>query len=73
MWGRSASGGYKQGRPGSVWFGYGVHVEWFEGFQFSVPVIPLGDEGFPLFSTVGSFLLQERASVQSKPHLSSTS
>ena len=26
--------------PGSVWFGYGLGVEQFERFRFSVPAVP---------------------------------
>ena len=43
--GRKA-GRLSQGGPGSVQFGYGLGVEWFERSRFS-PFF--GDRGFPLF------------------------
>ena len=43
---------YFQGGPGSVRFGYGLGVERFERFWFSVPAVPL-PKGFILcFSTI---------------------
>ena len=36
----------KQGGPGSVRFGYGLGVERFERFRFSVPAVPLRKGGF---------------------------
>ena len=35
-----------QGGPGSVWFGYGLGVEWFERFRVLVPAVPLESRVF---------------------------
>ena len=42
----------KEGGPGSVPFGYGLGVERFERFRFSVPAVPLQKKAFLCFSTV---------------------
>ena len=39
----------KQGGPGSVRFGYGLGVERFERFRFSVPAVPLQKGVFCVF------------------------
>ena len=47
IWGRNVkikqnlSWSYSQGGPGSVQFGYGLGLERFERFRFSVPAVPL--------------------------------
>ena len=42
----------RQGGPGSVRFGYGLGVEGFERFRFSVLAVPLQKGFFLCFSTV---------------------
>ena len=38
-----------QGGPGSVRFGYGLGMERFKRFRFSVPAVPLQKKGFSVF------------------------
>ena len=40
-----------QSGPGSVWFGYGLGVERFDRFRFSVPAVPL-QKGFSVFQYI---------------------
>ena len=43
---------FRQGAPGSVRFGYGLGMERFERFRFSVPAVPLRRGFLCVFSTV---------------------
>ena len=44
----------RQGGPGSVRFGYGLGMERFERFRFSVPAVPL-QKGFSVFQYILKF------------------
>ena len=54
-----------QGGPGSVRFGYGLEMERFKRFRFSVPAVPLQKEFFCVsvqFNRKGRFRFLENGS-----------